>query len=116
MVFIPGGSFRMGSDDHYPEEAPAGRVKVDGVWIDRAPVTNRQFARLAMATGRAREEGSHDPGQANAKIPHKVTKGGSRLRAPDYRRRYRLSAREEAVDTSTSHLGFRCARRTSAAE
>jgi hypothetical protein len=24
MVFIPGGTFRMGSDQHYPEEAPAG--------------------------------------------------------------------------------------------
>ncbi len=23
MVLIPGGTFRMGSDKHYPEEAPA---------------------------------------------------------------------------------------------
>ena len=23
MVRIPGGTFRMGSDNHYPEEAPA---------------------------------------------------------------------------------------------
>ena len=30
MVFIPGGRFRMGSDRHYPEEAPAHRVTVDG--------------------------------------------------------------------------------------
>ena len=29
MVFIPGGTFRMGSDKHYPEEAPAHRVTVD---------------------------------------------------------------------------------------
>ena len=43
MVWIPGGTFRMGSDDHYPEEAPAHRVTVDGFWIDRTPVTNRQF-------------------------------------------------------------------------
>ena len=26
MVRIPGGTFRMGSDQHYPEEAPAHRV------------------------------------------------------------------------------------------
>src|SRR4051794_7397202 len=38
MVWIPGGTFRMGSDRHYPEEAPVHRVTVDGFWIDRAPV------------------------------------------------------------------------------
>ena len=43
MVWIPGGTFRMGSDDHYPEEAPAHRVTVDGFWMDRTPVTNAQF-------------------------------------------------------------------------
>lgn len=42
MVRIPGGTFRMGSDNHYPEEAPVHRVTVDGFWIDRTPVTNRQ--------------------------------------------------------------------------
>ena len=41
MLRIPGGTFRMGSDRHYPEEAPAHRVTVDGFWIDRSPVTNR---------------------------------------------------------------------------
>ena len=43
MIWIPGGTFRMGSDHHYPEEAPTHRVSVDGFWIDRTPVTNRQF-------------------------------------------------------------------------
>ena len=43
MVWIEGGTFRMGSNDHYPEEAPVHRVSVDGFWIDRTPVTNRQF-------------------------------------------------------------------------
>src|SRR4051794_6685813 len=32
MVFVPGGTFRMGSDRHYPEEAPVHRVTVDGFW------------------------------------------------------------------------------------
>src|ERR1700727_480879 len=51
MVWIPGGTFRMGSDHHYPEEAPAHRVSVDGFWIDPTPVTNRQFKQFVKATG-----------------------------------------------------------------
>jgi sulfatase modifying factor 1 len=51
MVRIPGGTFLMGSNDHYPEEAPVHHVTVDGFWIDRAPVTNRQFKRFVKATG-----------------------------------------------------------------
>jgi sulfatase modifying factor 1 len=51
MVWIPGGTFRMGSDRHYVEEAPVHRVTVDPFWIDRAPVTNRQFRNFVRATG-----------------------------------------------------------------
>ena len=51
MVWIPGGSFSMGSDHHYCEEAPAHRVQVDGFWIDRAPVTNARFQKFVKATG-----------------------------------------------------------------
>jgi sulfatase modifying factor 1 len=50
-AWVPGASFRMGSDAHYPEEAPARVVAVDGFWIDRRQVTNRQFAEFVMATG-----------------------------------------------------------------
>src|SRR5689334_25037580 len=51
MVAIPGGTFLMGSDHHYPEEAPAHRVTVAPFWIDRTPVTNRQFKQFVAATG-----------------------------------------------------------------
>ncbi len=51
MVWIPAGSFLMGSDDHYPEESPAHRVVVEGFWIDRSPVTNAQFRKFVKATG-----------------------------------------------------------------
>ena len=51
MIWIEGGAFRMGSDRHYVEEAPAHRVIVDGFWIDPTPVTNRQFASFVEATG-----------------------------------------------------------------
>lgn len=50
MVWIPGGTFTMGSDAHYPEEAPAHRVVVEGFWIDRPPVTNAQFQKFVKAT------------------------------------------------------------------
>lgn len=51
MVFIPGGTFRMGSDHHYAEEAPAHTVRVDGFWIDPCTVTNADFRRFVDATG-----------------------------------------------------------------
>ncbi len=51
MAWIPGGTFAMGSGDHYPEEAPVQRVTVDGLWVDVHQTTNRQFAAFAEATG-----------------------------------------------------------------
>jgi sulfatase modifying factor 1 len=51
MRWIPGGAFRMGSEDFYPEEAPVRRVSVEGFWIDAEPVTVAQFRRFARATG-----------------------------------------------------------------
>lgn len=58
------------------------------------------------------EEASYDPGQPTIRIPRKVVKGGSYLCAPSYCRRYRPAARHaEPVDSSMSHIGFRCVRR-----
>jgi sulfatase modifying factor 1 len=54
-------------------------------------------------------EGSYDVGNPGADIPRRVIKGGSHLCAPSYCLRYRPAARQpEAIDTSTSHIGFRC--------
>src|SRR5690242_13418005 len=50
-AWIAGATFRMGSDEHYAEEAPTRAVAVDGFWIDRTPVTNRRFAAFADETG-----------------------------------------------------------------
>lgn len=55
------------------------------------------------------EQESYDPCQPNIRIPRKVLKGGSHLCAPNYCRRYRPAARHaQPIDTSTSHVGFRC--------
>lgn len=50
MVWIPGGTFMMGSDKHYPEEAPAHPVTIDGFWMDQYTVTNAQFSRFVEET------------------------------------------------------------------
>jgi sulfatase modifying factor 1 len=55
------------------------------------------------------EDGSYDLCQPQIRIPRKVVKGGSHLCAPNYCRRYRPAARHaQPVDTSASHVGFRC--------
>jgi sulfatase modifying factor 1 len=41
----------MGSDDFYPEERPAHEAGVEGFWIDRHPVTVRDFWRFVDETG-----------------------------------------------------------------
>ena len=50
MVWITGGTFLMGSDKHYPEEAPAHEVTVEGFWMDRHTVTNEEFRKFVEAT------------------------------------------------------------------
>lgn len=55
-------------------------------------------------------EDSFDPQTPEVSIPRKVLKGGSFLCAANYCVRYRPSARHpEMIDTSTCHIGFRCA-------
>jgi sulfatase modifying factor 1 len=51
MMFIPGGTFVMGSERHRPEERVTHTVRVDGFWIDRHEVTNAQFREFVAATG-----------------------------------------------------------------
>src|ERR1700761_6550930 len=76
MILIPGGTFRMGSDKHYPEEAPAHRVTVDDFWIDRTPVTNRQFKRFVKATGhKSFAEIPPDPKNYPGALPHMLYAG-----------------------------------------
>jgi len=85
MVRIPGGTFRMGSDKHYPEEAPAHRVTVDEFWIDTTPVTNRQFKQFVKATGHVTfAEIPPDPKDYPGALPHMLY-AGSLVFAPPTR-------------------------------
>jgi sulfatase modifying factor 1 len=51
MVWVPAGTFAMGSDDFYPEEGPVREVSVDGFWMDEHPVTVAEFRRFVDDTG-----------------------------------------------------------------
>jgi formylglycine-generating enzyme required for sulfatase activity len=80
----------MGSDQHYPEEAPAHRVAVSSFWIDPCPVTNRRFRRFVEATGYVTvAELPPDPNDYPGALPH-MLKPGSLVFTPP----------RHAVDTS----------------
>ena len=46
MVSISGGTFRIGADDHYPDELSAEAVAVDSFCMDKYEITNAQFAQF----------------------------------------------------------------------
>jgi sulfatase modifying factor 1 len=82
MLYVSGGTFHMGSDRHYPEEAPVHRVTVDGFWMDRTPVTNRQFRKFINATGYVTfAELTPDPNDYPDALPH-MLKAGSLVFTP----------------------------------
>jgi sulfatase modifying factor 1 len=62
MVWIPGGEFSMGAQDPPDindevgmnatrDSRPIHRVYVDGFWMDKTDVTNREFAEFVKVTG-----------------------------------------------------------------
>ena len=76
MVFVPGGTFSMGSDKHYAEEAPVHRVTVDAFRMDRTPMTNRQFNEFVEATGHITfAEIPPDPKDYPGALPHMLYAG-----------------------------------------
>lgn len=77
MIALDGGRFRMGSDHHYPEEAPAHEVEVDPFMIDLTPVTNAQFAQFVQETGHVTlAETPPDPADYPGMLPE-MAKAGS---------------------------------------
>ncbi|MGV2337943.1 MAG UNVERIFIED_CONTAM: formylglycine-generating enzyme family protein [Planctomycetaceae bacterium] len=51
MLWIPPGRFRMGALNTVPDEFPPHSVQLDGFWMDRTEVTNRQFQAFVESTG-----------------------------------------------------------------
>ena len=86
MVRIPGATFLMGSDDHYPEEAPAHKVTVGGFWMDAGPVTNREFGRFVRKTGYVTvAERAPDPAEYPGARPELLVPFSSVFVAPPHR-------------------------------
>jgi sulfatase modifying factor 1 len=86
MIHIPGGTFRMGWDKHYPEEAPVHRVTVDAFWIDRTPVTNHEFRKFVDATGYVTfAEIAPDPKDYPGALPHMLKAGSLVFSPPGHR-------------------------------
>lgn len=74
----------MGSDHHYPEEAPAHRVSVGAFWMDETPVTNEMFRRFVEDTGYVTfaeivPKASDYPGA----LPHMLKAGSLVFNPPD---------------------------------
>ena len=83
MLWIEGGTFMMGSDDHYLEEAPAHLVELDGFWIDATLVTNEQFSRFVDATGYVTvAERPRDPRDDPDVPPERLKPGGMVFQKP----------------------------------
>ena len=86
MVWIPGGTFLMGSDQHYPEESPVHKETVDGFWMDQYLVTNADFARFVDATHYLTvAERVPDAAQYPGALPHMLVAGSVVFRQPSQR-------------------------------
>jgi formylglycine-generating enzyme len=85
-VWIPGGTFRMGSDEFYPEERPVHGVSVDGFWMDRHPVTVAEFRCFVEATDYVTvAERPPDPAAYPDADPSLVVPGSLVFRRPPHR-------------------------------
>ena len=114
--------YRNTMDDGFEYTAPVGSFPPNGYglydmagnvwqwttdWYQEHGKIDSPCCTAANPRGGGRET-SYDPREPEAKIPRKVTKGGSHLCAPNYCQRYRPAARmAQPIDTSISHLGFR---------
>ena len=75
----------MGSNRHYPEEAPAHQISVDPFWIDETPVTNAEFRAFVEATGYVTfAEIPPDPKDYPGALPHMLRAGSLVFNPPSH--------------------------------
>jgi formylglycine-generating enzyme required for sulfatase activity len=109
MVWLPGGTFRMGSERFYPEERPVRQVSVGGFSIDRHPVTVAEFTRFVEDTGhvtwaeRTPEAADYPDADPDLLVPGSLvfqkTPGPVDLR--DYTNWWRWTLRQTATASTT---------------
>ena len=86
MVWIPGGTFLMGSDHHYPEEGPTHAVTMSGFWMDTSTVTNAQFQRFVEETDYVTvAERQPDPREYPGALPELLVPGSAVFQQPPHR-------------------------------
>jgi len=86
MEWIPGGTFLMGSNHHYPEEAPVHEETVGAFWMDGHLVTNSEFQKFVEATGHVTiAERVPDAAQYPGALPHMLVPGSVVFRQPNLR-------------------------------
>jgi formylglycine-generating enzyme required for sulfatase activity len=96
MRWIPGGKFRMGDDNAYPEEAPSHRVTISGFWMDENVVTNANFAVFVTTAG-------------YCTVAERPLDPAAYADADPGCRQYGPAARHlQMIDSGTCHIGFRC--------
>ena len=90
MVWIPGGTFRMGSDMHYAEEAPVHRVTVDA-FLDRSH-SGYQPRSSANSSGRPAmsplPRSRRDPKDYPGALPHMLRAGSLVFNPPTHAGRH----------------------------
>jgi formylglycine-generating enzyme len=75
-IHLPGGTFLMGSDRHYPEEAPTHHVRVAAFAMEPFPVTNAEFAAFVRSTGYVTvAERPIDPADYPGAVPENLVPG-----------------------------------------
>jgi formylglycine-generating enzyme len=98
--------------DGYAGTSPVGAFPPNGHGLHDMTGNVWEWTCDRFGDGTVSESPCCGPDPGAERIPRRVIKGGSHLCAPNYCLRYRPAARQfEAVDTSTSHIGFRCVSR-----
>lgn len=105
------------AEDGYEGTSPAGAFPANGYGLYDMIGNVWEWTATAYDTPRA---GTEKPSCCQSKqggdpAAARVVKGGSHLCAPNYCLRYRPAARQsQTMDTSTTHIGFRCVLRSPA--
>jgi formylglycine-generating enzyme len=93
--------------DGYAGTSPVGAFPPNGYGLYDMTGNVWEWTRDSFTASHSQKPCCAPP--SDERIPRRIIKGGSHLCAPNYCLRFRPAARQgEAVDTSTSHIGFRC--------